>query len=534
MRDGHGRRERYAYFLDVGAEEIEVMFNRRVRQRRAENRDDPEEREQHDSLEGDGREGDRNQVDDVGPDQIGPEEERELQHDSAEGDGREGPLGDALGHRPEEPDVPGAGVGLDERDLPGSRTRTLRQLVKRAHDGLGHPHRERFLRILKAAKATEEVLQEARNLKCSVCEKFAAVRPPRKAAPPREFGINEVIGMDTVWLPTVGQKKKRVALNIIDYSSHFQMMIPLRGSDLSNEPLPDLEEIDVDFDYQEGDEAQPEPVLGRVRGKQMPERVTLDAAPDDQDDEPMPQAGPTETEEILEMLEAYYAKLETLFKTKQRKEVKLKELNQMDLQCFLKAAEKEIQNNLNTQAYEKLNAEESERVRRTRPDRIMESRYVRTVKPLEPCDVDKANMEGTLLSSNHGGPCKAKVRHVMKGFSEEGAEDLDSATPQDGQAREDDSSDFWTDQIFMVWQPLIGRDCAKTAQNGSRWTPGTGLIIYMPQDGRKVRKMRIDHKVGDTPAKQNLLRCQNSTAMGRQLVVAIFKLVHLVKFLALE
>ena len=58
----------------------------------------------------------------------------------------------------------------------------------------------------------------------------------------------------------------------------------------------------------------------------------------------------------------------------------------------------------------------------------------------------------------------------------------------------------------MVWQPLIGRDCAKTAQNGSRWTPGTGLIIYMPQDGRKVRKMRIDHKVGDTPAKQNLLR----------------------------
>ena len=130
------------------------------------------------------------------------------------------------------------------------------------------------------------------------------------------------------------------------------------------------------------------------------------------------------------MLEAYYAKLETLFKTKQRKEVKLKELNQMDLQCFLKAAEKEIQNNLNTQAYEKLNAEESERVRRTRPDRIMESRYVRTVKPLEPCDVDKANMEGTLLSSNHGGPCKAKVRHVMKGFSEEGAEDLDSATPQ--------------------------------------------------------------------------------------------------------
>ena len=102
-------------------------------------------------------------------------------------------------------------------------------MVKRAHDGLGHPHRDRFIRILKAAKATEEVVQIARDLKCSVCERFATVRPPRRAAPPREFGINEVIGMDTVWLPTADQKKKRVALNIIDYSSHFQMVIPLRG-----------------------------------------------------------------------------------------------------------------------------------------------------------------------------------------------------------------------------------------------------------------------------------------------------------------
>ena len=60
----------------------------------------------------------------------------------------------------------------------------------------------------------------------------------------------------------------------------------------------------------------------------------------------------------------------------------------------------------------------------------MESRFVRTVKPLEPGDVDKASMDGTLLSESHGGPCKAKVRHVMKGFSEDGAEELDSATPQ--------------------------------------------------------------------------------------------------------
>ena len=32
------------------------------------------------------------------------------------------------------------------------------------------------------------------------------------------------------------------------------------------------------------------------------------------------------------------------------------------------------------------------------------------------------------------------------------------------------------------------------------------LIIYMQKDGEQVRKMRVDHVVGDTPAKLKLLR----------------------------
>ena len=54
----------------------------------------------------------------------------------------------------------------------------------------------------------------------------------------------------------------------------------------------------------------------------------------------------------VQLLEAYYAKLDTLFKTRQRKEVKLRDLNQEDLQCFLKATEREVNNNLETGAYE--------------------------------------------------------------------------------------------------------------------------------------------------------------------------------------
>ena len=97
---------------------------------------------------------------------------------------------------------------------------------------------------------------------------------------------------------------------------------------------------------------------------------------------------------------------------------------------FFHATATEIRNNLGTNAYVILTPQESKEVRETRPGRIMESRYVRTAKPLEAVDIDKTRAE-ELLGDGHGGPCKAKVRHVMKGFSEDGAETLvESATPQ--------------------------------------------------------------------------------------------------------
>ena len=630
------------------------------------------------------------------------------------------------------------------RPLPGERSRTVQDLVRRAHDGLGHPHRERFLRILKEAKASDEVMKAAKDLKCSVCEKFAQTRPPRRAAPPREHGINEVLGMDTVWLPYI-RGRRRMALNVIDYSSHFQMVIPMRGRspeaawgayrtwvkffgppkqiwadqggefkgvfktkaglegthvepsslespfqrgvaerhgktfktilekamveytcqnhddwlelvdvsimmknrlvsrggfspvqrvlgylpripgglmaeghgdlewheevrfgdngvlramamrkaaakaffeadccqalrnaasagprpqqdyaagqmvyfyrighsktgnrqpqrwygpariittdppstmwlsyqgnlvkasperirpaseeesltisgwlkglteakeafdkdprkgyiDLSKEPLPEFDNEDIDPDDYVPDTVDADETVNhperRVRRKttEVPfvdtpimlpaEAITDEKAGDpdetgddvilaDEDLEP-PEAGPQtdgqweplrgEGDESgnerptkrhrQELLEIYYAKLETFFKARQRKEIKLKELSKLDTQAFFNATAKEIRNNLETGAYKMLDDHTSETVRAMKPERIMESRYVRTAKPLEADEVDKAKMDGLWLEGDHGGPCKAKVRHVMKGFSEEGAEDLEAATPQ--------------------------------------------------------------------------------------------------------
>lgn len=51
-------------------------------------------------------------------------------------------------------------------------------------------------------------------------------------------------------------------------------------------------------------------------------------------------------------------------------------------------------------------------------------------EPVEHHEVPDLREEGLLLDGRDQEPMKAKARHVTKGFSETGAEDLDSTTPQ--------------------------------------------------------------------------------------------------------
>ncbi|CAE7570057.1 unnamed protein product, partial [Symbiodinium pilosum] len=510
--------------------------------------------------------------------------------------------------------------------LPGSRARTLQQLVQKAHEGLGHPHLEQFLRILKGAKATKEVIQAAKQLRCSVCQKFSQTRPPRRAAPPRELGINEVVGAvwrkffgppKQVWADQGGEFKGSFKQRLSDDGTHLEVSslespfqrgtverhgktfkailektmldvqcdnhatwrelvdttvmiknrLATRGGfspvqrvlgylprlpgglmtdegtnspdagdldpgdegvaramrmrkaaaqafyevdcdqalkttpqDIVNHngglvkasperirPASEEEQLTVsgwleglvrarrEFEEDNEEDADRDPLVPvrRARAKVSTEDVPFERVPlpapvpppaaaasemdtkaamdnDHEADEHDPTSRPSATrtrdsvddendEESgerpskrsrIELLEVYYAKLETLFKTRQRKEVRAKDLPEPDRQAFQRAMAREIRNNLDTKAYQILDEVESEIIRGTKPDRIMESRYVKTAKPLEQCDIDKAVMDGVLLQGDHGGPCKAKVRHVMKGFSEDGAEELDSATPQ--------------------------------------------------------------------------------------------------------
>eukprot|EP00435_Cladocopium_sp_Y103_P050254 s2395_g15.t1 len=643
-----------------------------------------------------------------------------------------------------------------EKPWPGQRPISLARLIQRAHEGLGHPHKERFLRILRFSKASKEVMDAARQFTCSACQRNSAVKPARRAAPPREIETNEVVGIDVVWLPTE-DGKSQPALNCIDWATHFQLVVPMKdknptslreayrhwlrffgppqtlaldlgrefegvfalraetdGSyidpssvespyqrgiteragktfkvmlskamqtyecqnraewrelvdivnyqknrllmrngyspiqrvigysprlpggmmsgdaanrsvhdkerlgdrgvvramqmrkaaalafhstecedalrralasgprpftdfeigeavyfwrvgqgaarqpapaywhgparvvmldqpttvwlayqgklvkasperirraseeeqltltgwiddlvhtrdlfertpkrgflDITTDPLPPAEEFEIgdkETDYEPSiaateDLQRPDPervqwqgplppVSRRLRQKTMvKEDETLDEdmdqiqplqepyqepGDDPSGDRDLPdlqsvddrhaaekRAHDEPTEEIeeepvskrsrLEYLEIFELKVMNLLKAKQSKEVRFQELSKFNKECFNRAMAKEIENNLNIGAYEPLSLEESARVRQKHALKIMESRYVMTAKPLEPLDVEPAQHAGLLLEGDTTEPRKAKVRHVMKGFSETGSEFLDSTTPQ--------------------------------------------------------------------------------------------------------
>ena len=168
---------------------------------------DPEEEQRHEILAADTERGDE-------PEGVAPDQPEEIR-----------PVAPEEPHREEDAEIPGE-PERPERLLPRERPFSTEQLVRRAHEGLGHPGNEKLARIWKGAGASDKAIQIAKKIECAVCHRHQQVRPPRAAAPPKELPVNHTIGVDTVWLPT-HRGKQKMALNVVCWSSRFQMITPL-------------------------------------------------------------------------------------------------------------------------------------------------------------------------------------------------------------------------------------------------------------------------------------------------------------------
>ena len=114
--------------------------------------------------------------------------------------------------------------------FPPSTPPTMAASLRRLHQNLGHPSTADFVRHLRLAGASREVLKAARALECQVClrTRRPAVPKPAKIAPC--FRFNEMVGTDLFYVhDSEGQRHQ--LLSIVDFSSAYHVVIPVAKKD---------------------------------------------------------------------------------------------------------------------------------------------------------------------------------------------------------------------------------------------------------------------------------------------------------------
>ena len=109
----------------------------------------------------------------------------------------------------------------------------LQQVLRHLHKNLGHPTNQDLVRILKHGNASDAAIQAARDLKCDFCIARQAPTPANPGQAHRVLEFNQRVGIDVKHLPGWKPNQKITALNIVDYASSYQLMIPFFETETS-------------------------------------------------------------------------------------------------------------------------------------------------------------------------------------------------------------------------------------------------------------------------------------------------------------
>ena len=112
-------------------------------------------------------------------------------------------------------------------ELNNQRESQMKETLLRLHANLGHPPNAALCRVLKHGGATVAAQELARTLECDVCKAQKRPESPPPAQTGRSTRFNAKVGLDIKYLPGWRPNMKVPTLNILDFASSFQMMIPL-------------------------------------------------------------------------------------------------------------------------------------------------------------------------------------------------------------------------------------------------------------------------------------------------------------------
>ena len=97
------------------------------------------------------------------------------------------------------------------------------RLLHKMHNNMGHLPREQMMIVLKAAGCKAHVLEYVRDhFSCEVCGRRKKPIERRKAAFPRTFSFNKILGLDFIYIPFQG--KTLAFLNVVCQGTNFQQV----------------------------------------------------------------------------------------------------------------------------------------------------------------------------------------------------------------------------------------------------------------------------------------------------------------------
>ena len=106
-------------------------------------------------------------------------------------------------------------------------TLKIDQALRKLHNNLGHPSSKDLMRILKHSNASQQALERVQYLQCQVCSNQQRPAAPLPANTSRTCQFNEKLGLDVKYLPGWNPGQKVACVNLVDYASSFQMMVPI-------------------------------------------------------------------------------------------------------------------------------------------------------------------------------------------------------------------------------------------------------------------------------------------------------------------
>ncbi|CAE7240458.1 RE1 [Symbiodinium sp. CCMP2592] len=110
----------------------------------------------------------------------------------------------------------------------------LMETIRRCHVNLGHPSRERFLYMLRTAKAKDQAIECAKRLKCATCEARKEMPSHQVSKHRRAEGFNQQVCVDVFEVP-IYQQKKLKCLSIVCEGTSMHICAPLwKGATAEN------------------------------------------------------------------------------------------------------------------------------------------------------------------------------------------------------------------------------------------------------------------------------------------------------------